>query len=270
MSLTIATNTASLNTQKWLNVSNAGQATASGRLSSGFKINKAADDAAGIAIALTLNVKAVSISKSIDNGNQAVAMLQTAESGVETLGNMLVRMKELATEAASDNVSDTDRGNLDTELQQLMTRFANVATATTYGSTALLTGATFTFQLGSTATAENQVAVTLDDFSGLAPTGDITSLGNAQTFLGAVDTQLDLLNTARATIGAAQNEIGYQISNIQGAYENTRSAISTIKDTDYASEMSNFTKYQVMTQAGIAMLAQTNQLPQAILTLLKG
>jgi flagellin len=370
----VATNVASLNTQRWLGVSGAGQSKALERLSSGYKINKAADDAAGIAIALKLNVKAASVSKAIDNGNQAIAMLQTAESGVEQIGNILTRMKELATQAASDN-NQTDIASLEAERAKLETEIGKIAQNTKYGSVGLLTGtatltntdalgpadgvstmdvasgragaysvtythasttfvltnttdgtsqtvvvpggeptgldttevnfssfgikftvnsqldgdlaahtftvtagsSSFDFQLGAENVINDQINVSIGDFqvngTGVLQDingGDISTKANAKLYLTNVDNAIADLNTERGKIGAAQNQIGYHIANLDAAYENTKSAESIIKDADYATEMANFTKFQIINQAGIAMLAQANQLPQQIMTLLRG
>jgi flagellin len=375
MAFRIATNVASLNTQRWLSVANAGMAKALERLSSGYKINRAADDAAGIAIATKLNVKAVSVAKAIDNGNQAIAMLQTAESGIEQIANILTRLKELATQAASDNVTDDDRKALDAERQQLEAEIDKIAQNTKYGSTKLLAGAnsvsaygasltpgygisdidvtnaaitgdttftltveagtdsvtltltdgtttqtlkvskpsnmntvtanfsslgvkvtinssivdidaangftvkvgesSFTYQLGDENQNFNKISISLKNFMAssdvlnISGDIDITTKSNAQTYLDTIDEAITNLNTERANIGAIQNQITYHLANLEAMYENTRSAVSTIKDADFAKEMAEFTKYQIITQSGIAMLAQANQLPQLILSLMR-
>lgn len=371
MAFKIATNVASINTQRWLGVAQVGMNKALERLSSGYKINRAADDAAGIAIATKLNVKAVSVAKAIDNGNQAIAMLQTAESGIDQIAAILTRLKELATQAASDNVADKDREALDQERTQLEAEINKIANNTQYGSTKLIFGArtlentgssltpangisnidvsnasitgdytlsvtvngenveltlaapgggtqkvtvtkpegfsttvvnfnaygikvtinsaigdiggnngftvgggsapSFTFQLGSSNDQNDQIDVSLSDMttSSLHLSGDIKTRGAAQNYMDLVESAIDYVNTARATIGAAQNQITYHIANLEAMYENTRAAVSTIKDADFAREMAEFTKYQIITQSGIAMLAQANQLPQLILSLMR-
>jgi len=372
MAFRIATNVASLNTQRWLSVANAGMSKALERLSSGYKINKAADDAAGIGIATKLNVKAASVAKAIDNGNQAIAMLQTAESGIEQIANILTRLKELATQAASDNLTNTDRAALDNERSQLEDEINKIAQNTKYGSTGLLQGAnsisaygasltpgngisdidvtsaaltattkftltvsagatttltltngtttqtvtvakpsnlgtatanfsnlgvkvtinssitnisannaftvtvgssSFAYQLGDVNESYDQISISIANFQTtsnvLNISGDITSKANAQSYLGTIDTAVTNLNTERGKIGAAQNQISYHIANLEAMYENTRAAQSTIKDADFAAEMANFTKFQIVTQSGVAMLAQANQLPQLILSLMR-
>jgi len=273
MSLTVNTNASSINTQKWLTKSTAGQSTALERLSSGYKINSAKDDAAGIAIALRLNVKGASVSKAIENGNQATSMLETAESGVTEIANILTRLKELATEAASDTVSSSDRVNLNAEATALTDEINKISDNTRYGSTALLDGtATFTFQLGDTNQAYNQISVSIAnlDATALGLTGDLTTAANSQTYLTTLDTAVNTLNLQEGTIGAAGNKIGYHVANLESTYENTTASASTIKDADYAAEMADFTKYQVLVQAGVAMLSQANSMPQQVLSLLQG
>jgi len=371
MAFRIATNVASLNTQRWLSVANAGMSKALERLSSGYKINKAADDAAGIGIATKLNVKAASVAKAIDNGNQAIAMLQTAESGIDQIKNILTRLKELATQAASDNVTSTDRAALDQERIKLEAEINKIAENTKYGATQLLKGAnsgtyggsltvgngisgidvssaaagtytltvsggatvtltlqgpnsttqtvtvtrpsnfdtvianfsnlgikvtvnasasvnitsnntitvaagssSFDFQLGDINNQSDQISVDISNFRAdsshvLNLSGDISSKTNAQTYLTTIDTAIKNLNTERGKIGAAQNQISYHLANLEAMYENTRAAESTIKDADFAAEMANFTKFQIVTQSGVAMLAQANQLPQLILSLMR-
>lgn len=272
MSLTVNTNTSSLNTQNWLSKSTAGESSALERLSSGYKINSAKDDAAGIAISLRLSVKSQSVSKAIDNGNQATSMLQTAESGVTQISNIVTRLKELATEAASDTVSSTDRVNLDAERSSLETEITKISTNTQYGSTKLLTGTSFSFQLGDTSDTSNVISVNIGatNLTSLGVTGDLTTSATATTYLDNLDSVVDKLNLMEGKIGAASNQISYHVANLNSTYENTTSANSTIKDADYATEMANYTKYQVLVQAGVSMLTQANQMPQQILSLIKG
>ena len=374
MAFRIATNVASLNTQRWLSVANAGMSKALERLSSGYKINKAADDAAGIGIATKLNVKAVSIEKAIDNGSQAIAMLQTAESGIDQIKNILTRLKELATQAASDNITNDDRYALNVERDKLETEINKIAENTKYGSTQLLKGTTtgsygnsltvstgisaidvssavagaytlsvtattgsstvtltlqnstttqtltatrgtgltttdvnfsdfgikvtinsaatvnitsanvitvtagtssFDFQLGDINNASDQINISIENFRTDNTSllnlngGKIDTKANAQAYLTAVDTAITKLNTERGNVGAAQNQITYHLANLEAMYENTKAAESTIKDADFAAEMANFTKFQIVTQSGVAMLAQANQLPQLILSLMR-
>jgi len=269
MGFKIATNAASINTQKWLGVSNTGLNKSLERLSSGFKVNSAKDDAAGSAIALKLNVKASSVSKAIDNGNQALGMLQTAEGGLNTISDILNRLKTLAVQAASDTVSSSDRASIDAEATKLEGQVTNIINNTKYGDTSVLgtTSTAFTFQLGD-AKANNQIeyastALTVYD-------GSMTTRDGAETYMLNMDAAITTINTAKAELGATMNKISFQVDNLTSIYENTMSAVSTIKDADFAAEMANFTKFQILNQSGIAMLSQANQLPQQVLSLLQG
>jgi len=276
MSFRIATNTASINTQKYLSANQATQDKALQRLSSGTKVASAADDAAGAAISFKLNVKAASLAKGIDNGNQAIGMLQTSESAMNTVSNILLRLKELATQAASSNTVDRDK--LETESNKLETALNNINTSTKYGDTAVFGASVFTFQLGDTNSSSEQVAfsqvyVSAASVGSTALDGagmGLSSVASAQAYITAVDVAISSINTNKATIGATMNQIQFQVDNMTSMYENTKSANSTITDADFAGEMADFTKAQILQQSGVSMLSQANQAPQMVLSLLKG
>ena len=276
MAFRIATNSASINTQKYLSVNQATQNKALQRLSSGTKVASAADDAAGAAISFKLNVKAASLAKSIDNGNQAIGMLQTSESALNTVSNILLRLKELATQASSSNTVDRDK--LETESNKLETALDNINASTKYGDQAVFGTSAFTFQLGDTnSTSEQvtytQVSVSAASIGGTALNGTgmgLTTVASAQAYITAVDNAISSINTNKATIGATMNQIQFQVDNMQSMYENTKSANSTITDADFAAEMADFTKGQIQQQSGVSMLSQANQAPQMVLSLLKG
>lgn len=490
MAFRVNTNISSLNTQRWLGISGGEQSRALERLSSGYKINKAADDAAGIAITSKLTVKSVSMVKSIDNGNQAMSMLQTAEGGMDQISNILTRLKEIATQSASDNT--TDRTSLDLERSYLEEEISKIAQNTKYGTTALLqggktatslgtnlttsngivnidvsnalttAGSTFTitmagndgagnanltltngastqtvavsgltgfttatanfssfgikvtvnaaaatittgggfkvtsgsggttttsvtnlganlvpargivsltasagatvgsyragfatmtmtnepifelydpsdnllasamgtvdmsapgatdtvtiaaygitvtvdhnliltsssaatafdvtstttpgvasafdFQLGDTNSTNNQIAVSLKNFDSgssgvLGLTGNIGTQAAAQAYMSVLDNAMNNLATERGNLGASMNQVSYHVANLQTMNENIRSSVSTIKDADFAKEMADFTRGQILQQSGVAMLAQANSIPQQVLSLLKG
>lgn len=374
MSLTLNTNVSSLSTQQYLNVNAANSATSLQQLSSGSRLNSAADDPAGYSIAYKLGVKSASITTAINNGNQALAMLQTAQGGITQIGNILTQLKQIATEAASSNTDPATLPGLQQQVTNLETEINNIATATQYGGVQLLQGgnvytqtlavtqagidsinvsgatagtysltaassasgvtltltnlagttsqsqfiaaatlatdvasgidstvnfssfgvslqangalttlattnvtvtagaSSFTYQVGAENQSYDQITASLSNFSFggavLNLTGSVT-LGNAATFMNQLDTATTNLNTQAGNIGAVQNEITYQVANLQSMNTNTQAAASTIKDTDYAKAMSDFAKNQVATQAGVAMLSQANQLPQQILSLIK-
>jgi flagellin len=276
MAFRVATNTAAINTQKYLSTNQATQDKALQRLSSGTKVASAKDDAAGAAISFKLNVKAASLSKGIDNGNQAIGMLQTSESALNTVSNILLRLKELATQAASSNTVDRDK--LETESNKLETALDNINASTKYGDTAVFGNSVFTFQLGDTNSSSEQVAfsqvyVSAASVGATALDGSsmgLSSIASAQAYITAVDNAISSINTDKATIGATMNQIQFQVDNMTSMYENTKSANSTITDADFAAEMADFTKGQILQQSGVSMLSQANQAPQMVLSLLKG
>jgi flagellin len=248
------------------------------KLSSGFRINRAADDAAGAAIANDLRATGRSLQAAQRNASQANAVLQIADGAVSTIATILDRMKELATAAASDSSGDNGRTNLDAEYQQLVLEIDRIASTTTYQGTALLDGTyTGTFLVSSSGDYAGNDSITIDgstlDMSSATLTGgvgDLTSLGNAQTELDAIDTAIAAVGTAIGVIGAGQSRIEYASANVGATFENVQAAESVIRDTDMAYEMTQFTKFQILQQAGTAMLAQANQAPQSILRLLQG
>jgi flagellin len=276
MAFRIATNTASINTQKYLSANQATQDKSLQRLSSGTKVASAKDDAAGAALSAKMTAKAAALAKGIDNGNQAIGMLQTAESAMNTVSNILLRLKELATQAASSNTVDRDK--LETEANKLETALNNINNATKYGDTGVFGSSTFTFQLGDANDASEQVAYTQVSVSS-ASVGStaldgsslsIGSLASAQAYITAVDNAIASVNSNKATIGATMNQIQFQVDNMTSMYENTKAANSTITDADFAGEMADFTKAQILQQSGVSMLSQANQAPQMVLSLLKG
>jgi flagellin len=274
MAFRIATNTASINTQKYLSANQATQDKALQRLSSGTKVASAKDDAAGAALSSKMTAKAAALAKGIDNGNQAIGMLQTAESAMNTVSNVLLRLKELATQAASSNTVDRDK--LETEAAKLETALNNINSSTKYGDTAIFGSSTFTFQLGDANTTSEQVSFTQVAVSAASVgatdlgTPGLGSVASAQAYIAAVDSAIASINSNKATIGATMNQIQFQVDNMTSMYENTKAANSTITDADFAGEMADFTKAQILQQSGVSMLSQANQAPQMVLSLLKG
>ncbi|MCX5813475.1 MAG: flagellin [Proteobacteria bacterium] len=276
MAFRVATNTAAISTQKYLSANQATQDKALQRLSSGTKVASSKDDAAGAAISFKLNVKAASLAKGIDNGNQDIGMLQTSESAMNTVSNILLRLKELATQASSSNTVDRDK--LEIESNKLETALDNINTSTKYGDQDVFGNFVFTFQLGDTNSSSEQVTfsqnyVSAASVGSTALNGTGISLANvasAQAYITAVDVAIGSINSNKATIGATMNQIQFQVDNMTSMYENTKSANSTITDADFAAEMADMTKGQILQQSGISMLSQANQAPQMILSLLKG
>jgi len=271
----IQNNISAMNTHRNLLNANSGLSSSLEKLSSGYRINKAADDAAGLSISQTFRATIASDTVAARNTSEASSMLQVAEGGTEQIGNILTRLKELATQAASDNVSDDDRDKIDAEATQLTDEITRISDSTTYGDTKLLDG-TFsgkTFQVGASNTGVNQITVGISGASAsdlLGSSGiDLSTNTGAQGALDSIDTAISDLNTTRGNIGAYMNRLSYASANLSSTIENTTAAESTIRDVDMAAEMTTFTKNQILMQAGTAMLAQANQAPQTILSLLK-
>jgi flagellin len=246
------------------------------RLSSGLRINSAKDDASGFAIANSFAAKISAMQVASQNSNEAQSMLQTADGAYSKINDILVRMKSLATQAASGQTEDLDTMN--NEFRNLQDEIDRISNSTNYGSTTLVSGAGnaasgITFQVGATNSAVNEIVV---NFNG-ATTGclgvssatiSIDSLASAQAAMDALDTALTSINAFMGSVGAYQNRLQYTIENLSISIENYSSSESTIRDVDMASEMSTFTKNQILQQSAMAMLAQANSSPQQILTLL--
>ena len=271
MSLRIQNNIAAMNAHRQLTISSAGLTKSMERLSSGFRINRAADDAAGLAISQAFRADIASYKAASRNTAEANSLLQVAEGALDQIHNMLTRLKELATQAASDNSSDANREKINAEGNELILEIDRIATAAEYAGAKLLDG-TFsgTFQVGAKNTVDDRITVTLGDATtttlGLAA-DQLSAAGTAQTFMATVDGAIADLNTVRGGIGAAQNRLMYAAANLATTIENVQAAESVIRDVDMAAEMTTFTKNQILLQAGTAMLAQANMAPQAMLAL---
>lgn len=277
MSMTINTNIASLNAQRNLSASQSSLTTSLQRLSSGLRVNSAKDDAAGLAIAERMNAQVKGMNVAIRNANDAISLSQTAEGALGKVGDALQRMRELSVQSANASNGASDRANLQTEYAQLGAEVTRVLTGTKFNGTNLLnTAATLTFQVGANNVATDQIAIATTDLTaGAGITAAVganisTSQATAQAAIDSLDTAIGEITTARATFGAAQNRFDSVISNLQVAAENQAAARSRITDTDFAAETANMTRGQILQQAGTAMLAQANALPNTVLTLLRG
>lgn len=274
--LSIQTDVNSLNIQNNLSVNNSAMQTAVQRLSSGFRINTAADDSAGYAIAANLSRVNAGLQAGSNNAMQASAMLNIANAGANQIQQMLVRLQTLATEAASGNNSTTADANLNTEAQKLLTEINNIANATSYNGTQLLNGSgssAVSIQVG--ANTGSGMTVSLDLSKNFTTTGlsisglSVSNATAATTALGTLKSAMDALSTNSASLGAAVNQLNYVNSYLSSATTQMSSAISTIKDANMAQEMANYTKDSILVQAGTSMLAQTKQAEQNVLALFK-
>ena len=268
MPMSINTNLNSLNAQRNTSMTQNSLATSMQRLSSGLRVNSAKDDAAGLAIGDRMNAQIKGMNVAIRNANDGISLAQTADGALGTVTDTLQRMRELAVQAANGSNGTSDRANLDTEYQQLSAEITRLATATKFnGNTIIGAGAgAQVFQVG----ANNGDTLTVTTTALTTVAGSLTSVANANTALTAIDAKLDAVNTDRATYGAAINRFGFAVSALQISAENQAAARSRIVDADFATETANLSRAQILQQAGTAMVAQANQLPQQVLALLRG
>jgi flagellin len=264
---TINTNVNSLNAQRNLSTSQSSLATSMQRLSSGLRINSAKDDAAGLAIADRMNAQIRGINVAVRNANDGISLAQTADGALATVTDALQRMRELAVQAQNGSNGTSDRANLDTEYQQLSAEVTRIANQTVFnGNTVIGAGAgTQTFQVG--ANNGDTLTVTTSQITTVA--GDLTTAANASTALAAIDAKLDIITTDRASYGAAMSRFDFAISDLQISGTNQSAARGRIMDADFAAETANLARAQILQQAGTAMVAQANALPQSVLSLLK-
>jgi len=276
--MTINTNVMSLNAQRNLASTSSSLATSMQRLSSGLRVNSAKDDAAGLAIAERMQAQVRGLNVAIRNANDAISLAQTAEGALGKVSDTFQRMRELAVQSANATNTADDRVNLQEEYSQLADEVTRVLAATTFnGSVQLLnTAATLTFQIGANNVAANdRVDIDTTDLSAEAGVtaslaADIsTSQTTAQDAIDDLDDAIDEITTARATFGAAQVRFESIISNLQVAAENQATARGRIMDADFAVETANLSRAQILQQAGSAMVAQANQAPQQVMSLLR-
>jgi flagellin len=286
MPQTINTNLVSLNAQRNLSVSQSSLATSMQRLSSGLRVNSAKDDAAGLAIAERMNTQVRGMNVAIRNANDAISMSQTAEGALGKVGDMLQRMRELAVQAANGTNTTSDRTSLNDEYQQLAAEASRTLGGTQFnGQSILATTNASNFQVGANTSASlDQISVAAFDWTsvanittaigsavGTAPTTAIAGSDGsfALASITAIDNAIDSVNAQRAVFGAVQNRFDNVVANLMISVENQTAARSRIMDADYATETSNLSRASILQQAGNAMVAQANQLPQQVLALLR-
>ena len=281
MAATINTNVQSLNAQRNLSSSQMSLSTSMQRLSSGLRVNSAKDDAAGLAIADRMNTQVRGMNVAIRNAGDGISLAQTAEGALGAIGNNLQRMRELAVQSANDTNGTSDRTALRYEYKQLALENARVISSTKFNGQELLTGSggsagTFSFQVGANTTTDNQIDIVTSNMTtglGTNTQGTLATLGataaTARTAMDNIDTALTAVSTARSSFGASQNRFDAVVSNLQVSSENQSTARGRIMDADFASETANLSRSQILQQAGTAMVAQANQLPQGVLALLR-
>ena len=268
MSQTINTNVSSLDAQRNLSSSQMSLSTSLQRLSSGLRVNSAKDDAAGLAIADRMNAQIKGINVAIRNANDGISLVQTAEGALATVTDVLQRMRELTVQSQNGSNGASDRANLNTEFLQLQSEITRIAAQTKFNGTAIVGAGAGpqTFQIG----ANNGDTLTVTTSTVTTVAGDVTTAPNASAAMTAIDTALDTITTNRAVYGAAMNRFQFAIQNLQVTGENQSAARGRIMDADFAAETANLSRAQILQQAGTAMVAQANQLPQGVLKLLQG
>ena len=298
----INTNTASLNTYRSYGSAQAGLEKNIERLSSGLRINKAADDAAGLAISDRMNNQVRGMQQANRNVQQGNNLLQTAEGAMNEVGNILGRMRELAVQSASDTVSGDDRDSIDLEFEQLKSEIDRIAKGTSYNGMGLIDGSSdgtsekITLQVGADNNAQDQLSFNLADFrvtdtdgstaittfagvqltdGASSPTDknfqdlDLDTAATSQWAISALDQAIEAVNDQRATVGALQNRLEFTSSNLMGSIQNNSASMSTIRDADFAAEAADLAKNQILVQSGTSMLAQANSLSQNVLALIR-
>jgi flagellin len=270
----INTNVSALNAYRNLSSTQNDLSKSLEKLSSGLRINRAADDAAGLAISEGLRSQVNGLNVAARNAQDGISVIQTAEGALTEVHSILQRVRDLAVQAGNDSNNAESRTAIKTEIDALGDELTRIAASTNFNGIKLMDGsvATLTFQVGAGGVAaEDQIAVTMTNFSGLGATVKaltVDTSANALTSIAAVDTEITAVSTARAGYGAVQNRFESTINSLNVSAENLAAAESRIRDTDMAAEMVNYTKDNILSQAGTAMLAQANQSGQGILKLL--
>ncbi|MFZ4741955.1 MAG: flagellin [Limnohabitans sp.] len=286
MASTINTNIPSMGAQRNLANTQNSLAVSMARLSSGLRVNSAKDDAAGLSIAERMTSQVRGMNVAMRNSNDGISMAQTAEGALGKTGDILQRMRELAVQSANSTNSTSDKTSLDTEFGELAKEVQRVFASTSFNGRKVLAGdaGAQVFQVGASTTAENQITITttamttntnVTDVAGTdtAGAGRAVITGNSAAVLAVIDkidTAIDKVSTERSVLGASQSRFESAISYLQISSENQSAARSRIMDADFAQETANLSRSQILSQAGSAMLAQANQLPQSVLSLLRG
>jgi len=275
MALIVNNNPASIAAQRNLSINTLGLNRSVERLSSGLRITRAADDAAGLGLSESLRAQIRSINQATRNASDGISLTQIADGAAATIGSLLARLRELSSQSASGTVGNTERSYIDQEFVALRSEIDRIAQVTEFNGQALTSGSTISFSIaiGFRSGAGNTLSLDLNDITtsslGLG-TVNVSTSANAASALANIDSAISAVATARAEYGSIQNRFEATIANLQVTSENLTSAESRIRDADIALETSVFTKNQILVQAGIATLAQANTLPQQALALLRG
>jgi len=281
MALNVNTNVPSINAQRQLGITNQGLTKSLERLSSGLRINRAADDAAGLAITSKMRTELNGYSQAVRNANDGISLIQTAEGSLNEVYNVLDRIRTISEQSANGILGQEERDLIDTEFKELYAEIDRITQVANFNGKKLLDGSissastAVSLQVGVKNTTNDRIAVRVDDVSasalGLGTNGTITTLSTqdmARSALDIVDSAISTISENRGRLGAQQNRLESTIANINITIENQSASVSRIRDVDFAQETANFTKQQILMQAGTAILGNANGLPQSALSLL--
>jgi len=281
MALNVNTNVPSINAQRQLGITNQQLTKSLERLSSGLRINRAADDAAGLAITSKMRTELNGYSQAVRNANDGISLIQTAEGSLNEVYNVLDRIRTISEQSANGILGQEERDLIDTEFKELYAEIDRITQVANFNGKKLLDGSissastAVSLQVGVKNTTNDRIAVRVDDVSasalGLGTNGTITTLSTqdmARSALDIVDSAISTISENRGRLGAQQNRLESTIANINITIENQSASVSRIRDVDFAQETANFTKQQILMQAGTAILGNANGLPQSALSLL--
>ncbi len=266
-------NLTAMNTNRQLGITTGGLAKSTEKLSSGYRINRAADDAAGLAISEKMRSQIRGLNRASKNSEDGVSLVQTAEGALNEVHSILQRMNELATQAANDTNTSADRSQIKLEIDQLVSEIDRIQSTTQFNTMNLLDGSFQSKNLQVGSLSGQKIELSIDNMNasslGLSVDGTkVSSFSSAGESMSAIQSALDIVSTQRAALGAIQNRLEHTIANLDTTSENTQAAESRLRDTDMASEMVNYSKNNILQQAGQSMLAQANQSNQGVLSLL--
>ena len=274
--MVIQHNIAAINSYRNLSINQNALSKNLEKLSSGYKINRAGDDAAGLAISETMRSQINGLNQAVNNANDAIGLIQTAEGAMTETHSMLQRMKTLTTQAANGTYTSTARTNIKAEIDALKSEIDRIANTTEFNGEKPLApakkDANLTFFIGASTMAQNEMTVAqqtmTSEFLKIKDI-DVDTTEKAKTAMGAVDKAIDQVSSYRATLGAAQNRLEHTVNNLKVTSENITSAESRIRDTDMADEITAYTKNNILLQAAQSMLSQSNAMPQGVLSMLQ-
>ena len=273
MALTVRTNLTAMNAYNTLNKTQGSLSSTLGRISSGLRVNSAADDAAGLGVATALNTQATSMEQAMRNANDGISIIQTAEGATSEATNILNRMRELAVQSSSETLANTERVYINEEYDQLNQELTRIASVTEFNGVQISDGSTtaISAQVGIDNDATSRITIELGDLTSTTlgvNSLDLTDSTNSLLAIDLIDTALDEVSSQRSTLGAVQNRLDSSLANSTSQLESMRAAESQIMDADFAKESTEMTKLQIMQQAGVASLAQAKNINQAVLSLL--